>query len=43
MCLLALAGALGFSFAVPKRSANDLAAEDAVLGAGPGEPERSAA
>ena len=44
MCLFALAGALGFSFAVPKRSANDLAAELSALPAGRGaEPQRSAA
>jgi EmrB/QacA subfamily drug resistance transporter len=44
MCLIALAGALVFAVAVPRRSANDLAAEVAVLPqAHEGEPERSAA
>ena len=44
MCLIALAGALGFAFAVPRRSANDLAAEVALLSQeGSGEPERAAA
>jgi len=44
MCLIALAGALGFAFAVPRRSANDLAAEVALLSqGGSGEPERAAA
>jgi EmrB/QacA subfamily drug resistance transporter len=43
MCLFALAGALAFSFAVPKRSANDLAAELSMLDATPGEPQQSAA
>jgi EmrB/QacA subfamily drug resistance transporter len=44
MCLFALAGALGFSFVVPKRSANDLAAELSELSTGRRpEPQRSAA
>jgi MFS family permease len=44
MCLIALVGALGLALAVPRRSANDLAAEFAVLPHAPhGEPERSAA
>jgi EmrB/QacA subfamily drug resistance transporter len=44
VCLIALAGALGFAVLVPKRSANDLAAEAAVLQpAARGEPERAAA
>ena len=44
MCAIALAGALAFSFAVPKRSANDLAYERALVPQTPrGEPERSAA
>ncbi len=44
MCLIALAAALGFAVAVPRRSANDLAREVAVLPHAPGaEPERSAA
>ncbi len=44
MCLVALAAALGFAVAVPKRSANDLAAEIAVLPQAPqGEPQRSVA
>jgi EmrB/QacA subfamily drug resistance transporter len=44
MCLIALAGALGFALAVPRRSANDLASEVALLPQGSrGEPERSAA
>jgi MFS family permease len=44
MCLIALVGALGFAVAVPKRSANDLEAEVAMLpGAPRGQPERSAA
>jgi EmrB/QacA subfamily drug resistance transporter len=44
MCLFALAGALGFSFVVPKRSANDLAAELSELPTGRRpEPQRSAA
>jgi EmrB/QacA subfamily drug resistance transporter len=44
MCLIALAAALGFAVAVPRRSANDLAREVAVLPQAHGaEPERSAA
>jgi EmrB/QacA subfamily drug resistance transporter len=44
MCLIALAAALGFAVAVPKRSANDLAPEVALLPHGSGgEPERAAA
>ena len=44
MCLIALAAALGFAVAVPKRSANDLASEVALLPHGSGgEPERAAA
>jgi EmrB/QacA subfamily drug resistance transporter len=44
MCLIALAAALGFAIAVPRRSANDLASEVALLPpAQRGEPERSAA
>ena len=44
VCLIALAGALGFAVAVPRRSANDLAGEVALLPhASPGEPERTAA
>jgi EmrB/QacA subfamily drug resistance transporter len=44
MCLIALAAALGFAIAVPRRSANDLASEVALLPPSPrGEPERSAA
>jgi EmrB/QacA subfamily drug resistance transporter len=44
MCLFALAGALGFSFVVPKRSANDLAREVSGLPTGrQPEPQRSAA
>jgi MFS family permease len=45
MCLIALAAALGFALFVPRRSANDLAAEGlAVLPRAPrGEPERTAA
>ena len=31
MCLIALAGALGFALAVPRRSANDLASEVGLL------------
>lgn len=44
MCLIALAAALGFALAVPRRSANDQTPEVALL-AHPsrGEPERSAA
>ncbi len=37
--LLAMVGALAFSFAVPKRSANDLETEVSALGGMPGEPE----
>jgi EmrB/QacA subfamily drug resistance transporter len=44
VCLIALAGALGFALLVPKRSANDLAAEAAILQpAARGEPERAVA
>jgi EmrB/QacA subfamily drug resistance transporter len=43
MCLIALAAALGFAVAVPRRSANDLAAEVAALPQAQGEPQRSAA
>jgi len=44
MCLIALAAALGFAVSVPRRSANDLMREAAVLPqAPPGQPERSAA
>src|SRR5437588_9644159 len=44
MCLIALVAALGFALAVPRRSANDLAREVAVLPLGArGEAERSAA
>jgi len=44
VCFIALAGALGFAVLVPKRSANDLEAEAAVLPpAARGEPARVAA
>jgi EmrB/QacA subfamily drug resistance transporter len=44
MCMIALAAALGFAVAVPRRSANDLAREVAPLPHAPrGEPERAAA
>jgi hypothetical protein len=44
MCLIALVGALGLAVAVPRRSANDLTPEVALLPhAARGEPERSAA
>jgi EmrB/QacA subfamily drug resistance transporter len=44
MCLIALAAALGFAVAVPRRSANDLTPEVAVLPLGArGEAERTAA
>jgi MFS family permease len=44
MCLIALAAALGFAVAVPRRSANDLTPEVARLPQGSrGEPERAAA
>jgi EmrB/QacA subfamily drug resistance transporter len=44
MCLIALAGALGFAFAVPRRSAEDATSRVAVLAGRPrGERERSAA
>ncbi len=44
MCLIALAGALGFALVVPRRSANDLAREIGGLPrARTGEPERTAA
>ena len=39
-----IAASLGFAFAVPRRSANELAGEMAMLPEGsPGEPERAAA
>jgi MFS family permease len=44
VCLIALVGALGFAVSVPRRSANDLTREVALLPqARPGEPERTAA
>jgi MFS family permease len=44
MCLIAVVASLGFAFAVPRRSANELAGEMAMLPEGsPGEPERAAA
>jgi EmrB/QacA subfamily drug resistance transporter len=44
MCLIALAAALGFAVAVPRRSANDTAPEVALLPhPSRGEPERTAA
>jgi EmrB/QacA subfamily drug resistance transporter len=44
MCLIALAAALGFAVAVPKRGANEASPEVALLPRAPrGEPERSAA
>jgi MFS family permease len=44
MCLIALAAALGFALAVPRRSANDLEPQVAMLPhAARGEPERAAA
>ncbi len=44
VCLIAGAGALGFAVSVPRRSANDLTREVALLPqARPGEPERTAA
>jgi EmrB/QacA subfamily drug resistance transporter len=44
MCMVALAAALGFAVAVPRRSANDLASEVARLpNASGAEPERAAA
>jgi EmrB/QacA subfamily drug resistance transporter len=44
MCLIALAAALGFALVVPRRSANDVAPEVALLSHAPrGEPERTAA
>src|SRR5256884_1323589 len=44
MCLIALAAALGFAVAVPRRSANDMTPEVALLRrAGRREPERTAA
>jgi MFS family permease len=44
MCLIALAAALGFAVAVPRRSANDLTPEVALLPRSPRrEPERVAA
>ena len=42
MCLMAMVGALAFALAVPRRSANDLAAEGALVPSG-GELERTAA
>ena len=44
MCLIALAAALGFALSVPRRSANDLTPEVALLPQAPrDEPERTAA
>src|SRR5204863_3745087 len=44
MCLAAMVAALGFAVAVPRRSANDLTPEVALLPhAPPGQPERTAA
>jgi MFS family permease len=43
MCLIALAAALGFALVVPRRSANDVAPEVALLPHAPREPERTAA
>jgi EmrB/QacA subfamily drug resistance transporter len=44
MCLIALAAALGFAVAVPRRSANDVTPEVALLPHAPrAEPERTAA
>jgi EmrB/QacA subfamily drug resistance transporter len=43
MCLTALAAALGFAVAVPRRSANDLAPEVGLVSASPRELERTAA
>jgi len=44
MCLIALAGALAFAFAVPRRSAEDLARDVELLPQpGRGERERAAA
>ena len=44
MCLIALIGALGFALAVPRRNANDLGTDVALLPQAPhGEPERAAA
>jgi EmrB/QacA subfamily drug resistance transporter len=43
MCLIALAVGLGFALLVPRRSANDLTPEVALLHAPRGEPERAAA
>jgi MFS family permease len=43
MCVIALAGALALAVAVPRRSANDPAAEVSLLPQAQGEPERSAA
>ena len=43
MCLIALAAALGFAVAVPRRSANDLTPEVALLPHARGELERAAA
>jgi hypothetical protein len=44
MCLVALAAALGFALAVPRRSAKDLTPEVALLPHAPrGELERAAA
>ena len=44
MCLIALVAALGFALAVPRRSANELMPEVALLPPAPrGEPERAAA
>ena len=43
MCLIALVAALGFAVAVPRRSANDVTPEVALLPHPRGEPERTAA
>jgi EmrB/QacA subfamily drug resistance transporter len=44
MCMIALAAALGFAFWVPRRGANDLAEDAALLSpSSAGEPERTAA
>ena len=43
MCLIALAGALGFAIAVPRRSANDLARLALLRQAPADQPERTAA
>jgi EmrB/QacA subfamily drug resistance transporter len=43
MCLVAVAGALGFAFAVPRRGSRDSAADVPALQEPRGEPERAAA